>query len=29
VFAASRGVECIEIDLEELRAGAPVDLRLF
>jgi RecB family endonuclease NucS len=29
VFARSRGVECIEIDLEELRAGAPVDLRLF
>lgn len=29
VFAASRGVECIEIDLDELRAGAPPDLRLF
>jgi len=29
VFAASRGIECVEVDLEELRAGAPVDLRLF
>jgi RecB family endonuclease NucS len=29
VFAHSRGVECIEVDLEELRSGAPVDLRLF
>jgi RecB family endonuclease NucS len=29
VFATSRGVECIEIDLDELRAGAPPDLRLF
>jgi RecB family endonuclease NucS len=29
VFARSRGVECIEINLEELRAGAPLDLRLF
>jgi endonuclease len=29
VFAASRGIECIEIDLEELRSGAPVALRLF
>lgn len=29
VFAQSRGVECVEIDLDELRAGAPVDLRLF
>jgi RecB family endonuclease NucS len=29
VFAQSRGVECVEIDLEELRAGAPLDLRLF
>lgn len=29
VFAQSRGVQCVEIDLEELRAGAPVDLRLF
>jgi endonuclease len=29
VFALSRGVECVEIDLDELRAGAPPDLRLF
>ena len=29
VFAQSKGVECVEVDLEELRAGAPVDLRLF
>lgn len=29
VFAASRGVECIEIDLETLRDAAPADLRLF
>jgi hypothetical protein len=29
VYASSRGIECVEIDLEELRAGAPVDLRLF
>ena len=29
VFAQSRGVLCIEIDLDELRAGAPLDLRLF
>jgi len=29
VFAQSRGIECLEIDLEELRAGAPVDLKLF
>jgi RecB family endonuclease NucS len=29
VFATSRGVECVEIDLDELRAGAPLDLRLF
>ena len=29
VFAESRGVECIEIDLEELRGGAPGDLKLF
>ena len=29
VFAESRGVECVEIDLEELRTGAPPDLRLF
>jgi endonuclease len=29
VYAESRGVECIEIDLDELRAGVPPDLRLF
>ena len=29
VYASSRGIECIEIDLDELRAGAPLDLRLF
>jgi endonuclease len=29
VYAQSRGVECVEVDLEELRAGAPLDLRLF
>ncbi len=29
VFAESRGVECVEVDLDALRAGAPVDLRLF
>jgi RecB family endonuclease NucS len=29
VFATSRGVECVEVDLDELRAGAPTDLRLF
>jgi RecB family endonuclease NucS len=29
VFATSRGVLCVEIDLDELRAGAPLDLRLF
>jgi RecB family endonuclease NucS len=29
VFAQSRGVECVEIDLDELRAGAPLDLKLF
>jgi RecB family endonuclease NucS len=29
VFAASRGILCVEIDLDELRAGAPLDLRLF
>jgi len=29
VFAQSRGVLCVEIDLDELRAGAPIDLRLF
>jgi RecB family endonuclease NucS len=29
VFAESRGVECVEIDLDALREGAPADLRLF
>lgn len=29
VFAASRGVECVEVNLDELRSGAPPDLRLF
>jgi hypothetical protein len=29
VFAESKGVECVEIDLEELRDGAPPNLRLF
>ncbi len=29
VYAESRGVECIEIDLETLRGGAPDALRLF
>jgi len=29
VFAQSKGVLCVEIDLDELRAGAPLDLRLF
>jgi RecB family endonuclease NucS len=29
VFAESRGVECVEVDLEELRTGAPVTPRLF
>jgi len=29
VFASSKGVECVELDLGELRAGAPLDLRLF
>jgi RecB family endonuclease NucS len=29
VFAESRGVECVEIDLDELRTGAPSALRLF
>jgi RecB family endonuclease NucS len=29
VYAESRGVECIEIDLETLRGGAPDNLRLF
>ena len=29
VFAESRGVECIEVDLDDLRAGVPGDLKLF
>ncbi len=29
VFAESRGVECIEVDLDDLRADAPDDLKLF
>jgi len=29
VFAESRGIECIEVDLERLRVDAPPDLRLF
>ncbi|HKA94046.1 MAG TPA: endonuclease NucS [Acidimicrobiia bacterium] len=29
VFAESRGVECIEVDLDRLRADAPPDLKLF
>jgi RecB family endonuclease NucS len=29
VFAQSRGVECIEIDVDLLRGGAPGDLKLF
>lgn len=29
VFAESRGVECIEVDLDDLRDGAPDDLKLF
>ena len=29
VFAESHGVQCIEIDVERLRADAPPDLRLF
>ncbi len=29
VFAESRGVACIEVDLDRLRAEAPPDLRLF
>ena len=29
VYAESRGVECIEIDLDALRDGAPDDLKLF
>ena len=29
VYAESRGVACVEVDLEELRGNAPDDLRLF
>jgi RecB family endonuclease NucS len=29
VFAESRGVQCIEVDVERLRADAPPELRLF
>jgi RecB family endonuclease NucS len=29
VFAESRGIECVEIDLEELRGNAPDTLKLF
>jgi RecB family endonuclease NucS len=29
VFAQSRGVECIEVDLDGLRADAPPELKLF
>ena len=29
VYAESRGIHCIEVDLERLRDGAPPDLRLF
>jgi RecB family endonuclease NucS len=29
VYAESRGVECVEIDLELLRDGAPPELKLF
>lgn len=29
VFAQSRGVECVEIDVDLLRGGAPGDLKLF
>jgi endonuclease len=29
VFAESRDVECLEVDLAELRAGTPPELRLF
>ena len=29
VFAESRGIACLEVDLEELRGSAPPDLRLF
>ena len=29
VFAESRGVECVEVDLGALRGDAPPDLQLF
>lgn len=29
VYAESRGIECVEVDLDELRAGANAPLRLF
>ncbi len=29
VYAESKGVECVEVDLDELRGGAPPDLKLF
>ena len=29
VFAESKGIECVEIDLDGLRDGAPPDLTLF
>jgi endonuclease len=29
VFAQSRGIECVEIDVDALRDGAPGDLKLF
>lgn len=29
VYAESRGVECVEVDLETLRGGTPGDLKLF
>lgn len=29
VFAESRGVACLEVDLDDLRGAAPTDLRLF
>jgi RecB family endonuclease NucS len=29
VYAESRGIECVEVDLEQLRGSAPPDLKLF
>ena len=29
VYAESKGVECVEVDLDALRGGAPPDLKLF